>query len=173
MTYGPTTALVCTDLALGWHSALDLTCTLSPVDESADIRRTWNGKAVNLAAAEFRLFAVEIASGESEMRAPALGRLWPGSILWISPTVDLGEYIAVGETSITLQRTPLAGSVRCLTLGFEDVAHTVDGDVVTLAAPATGAIRVYYRPVLECIVTEPWSISDRKRRAEVSWSFRL
>jgi hypothetical protein len=69
----------------------------------------------------------------------------------------------------TLARDPHPGSVRVLTLGFEDIPFTVDGRVVTLLAPATAVLRIYYRPILELTVWEPLKETTVEGLAEVSW----
>ena len=167
---GSPTALVCTDLALGWQSGMDLSCSIEPISAAGDITRTWNGRAVNLAMPEFRLFSVRISSGQGEVRSPALSQLWPGTIFQLVPLNELGDVLAVGTQSRTLVRDPHPGSVRCVDAAFEPVEFSVVGRVVTLAAPATSPVRIYYRPVLTLMVTAPWQESFREAAAEVSWS---
>lgn len=164
------TTLICPDLAVGWQSCQDLSVEISPIAESADMTRTWNGVGVNLAAPEFQLYAVRLTSGAAELRSPALSRLWPGSAFQLVPPSEFGDFIADGNDSCTLLRDPYPGSVRCLTAGFDDVAFSVLDRVVTLDAPASGLVRVYYRPVLYLMVWAPWSETFRERDAEVSWS---
>ncbi|MGN8152536.1 hypothetical protein ACTJK5_09705 [Agrobacterium sp. 22094] len=167
---GSPTALMCTDLALGWQSGMDLSCSIEPISASGDITRTWNGRAVNLAMPEFRLFSVRISSGQSEVRSPALSQLWPGTVFQLVPLNELGDALAVGTQSRTLVRDPHPGSVRCVDAAFEPIEFSVVGRVVTLAAPATSPIRIYYRPILTLMVTAPWQETFREAAAEVSWS---
>lgn len=163
-------ALICTDLAMGWQTGLDLEIEMKPIAESGDIRRTWNGKAVNLADPAFSLFEVRIRSGEQEQRTPALSQLWPGTVIQLVPPLALADRIATGGTARTLARDPYLPSLRVLDLGYNnDVEHSVAGRVVTLASAALAPIRIYYRPVLNLMVTEPWSVSGREMRGEVSW----
>lgn len=161
--------LICTDLALGYQSGLDLTVDMRPISTSADMRRTWNGRLLNLADPAFRLFQVRLSSGDEEIRAPALSRLWPGTEFDIVPPSELGDMIAPGGTSRTLQRTPHIPSLRVYDLEFNAVPFVISGKVLTLTSPAATAVRIYYRPELHCMVTEPWSISTRASRASVSW----
>ncbi|TBA24721.1 hypothetical protein [Rhizobium ruizarguesonis] len=170
MTTGSPTALISTDLALGWQSGMDLSCSIEPISASGDIARTWNGRAVNLAMPEFRLFSVRISSGQGEVRSPALSQLWPGTVFALVPTNELGDALAVGTQSRTLVRDPHPGSVRCVDAAFEPVEFSVVGRVVTLSAPATTPVRIYYRPVLTLMVIAPWQESFREAAAEVSWS---
>lgn len=167
---GSPTALVSTDLALGWQSGMDLSCSIEPIAESGDMTRTWNGRKVNLAMPEFRLYSVRISSGQGEVRSPALSQLWPGTVFTLVPTNELGDALSVGTQSRTLVRDPYPGSVRCVDAAFEPVAFAVVGRVVTLAAPATTPVRIYFRPILTLMVTAPWQESFREAAAEVSWS---
>lgn len=161
--------LICTDLALGFQSGFDLSIDMSPIDMSSDMRRTWNGRLVNLADAAFRLYKVRVASGEGEIRAPALSRLWPGTEFQLVPPSELGDMIAPGGSSRTLQRAPHVESIRVYDLAFNALPFTVAGKVLTLTSPAVTAVRIYYRPILDLMVTEPWSINTRATRAEVAW----
>lgn len=167
---GTLSKLIAPDLALGWQSGADLTFTVRPISESAQMERTWNGKKVDLGSPEFRLYSIRISSGSAEYRMPALSRMWPGTVFSVVPPLALGDVIPTGSQSRTLERTPYALSVRCLTLGFEDVSFTLDGDVVTLSSPAVTPVRIYYQPVLEVVVTEPWEATLREQAADVSWS---
>jgi len=167
---GTLSKLICADLALGWQSGADLSFTMRPIAGAGQIERTWNGRFVDLGSDEFKLYSIRISSGRSEHRLPALGRLWPGAVFSIVPPLPLGDVIPTGATSRTLGRRPHASSVRCLTLEFTDVPFTLVGDVVSLAAPATEPVRVYYQPEMEVVLTEPWEATLREQDAEVSWS---
>lgn len=167
---GTLTKLIAPDLALGWQSGADLTFTVRPISEASEMARSWNGKAVNLGSSEFRLYSIRISSGAGEHRMPALSRMWPGTEFSIVPPLALGDVIPTGVQSRTLERTPYAPSVRCLSLGFEDVPFTLVGNVLTLAAPAAAPVRIYYQPVLEVVVTEPWEATLREQAVDVSWS---
>lgn len=164
-----TTSLISDDLAMGWQTALDLQVSISPISDASQIVRTWNGKALNLAAEEFQLFRVDISSS-MDMRPPALSKMWPGATFTMVPPAELSDVIGNGGTSRTLIRDPYEGSVRCLTRNFEDVDFSVNGRVVTLDTAATEPVRIYFRPILHLFVVEPWSVSTAERRAEVSWN---
>ncbi|MDH0123308.1 hypothetical protein ABE562_04920 [Brucella intermedia] len=168
--YPITTALISTDLAIGWQTALGLTVELTPIEESAHIIRSWNGRARNLAADEFKLLACTISSSE-DMRPPAISRMWPGATFTMVPPAELSDVIQPGATSRTLIRPAYPGTVRCVTRTYEPVPFTLIGDrIVSLTAPATEPVRVYFRPILNLFVTEPWSTSTHEQNAEVSWS---
>lgn len=164
-----TTALISADLAIGWQTALGLTTELSPIEESASIVRSWNGRARNLAAPEFQLFSCTISSSE-DMRPPALSSMWPGATFTLVPPSELSDVIQQGATSRTLIRNPHPGSVRCLTKNFVAMPFTVSGRVLTLSTAATEPVRIFYRPILKLFVTEPWTISTHEQNADVSWS---
>lgn len=136
-----TTALISADLAIGWQTALGLTTELSPIEESASIVRSWNGRARNLAAPEFQLFharsrPVRIC-GHRRFPACGLGRLYA-----CSPS-ELSDVIQQGATSRTLIRNPHPGSVRCLTKNFVAMPFTVSGRVLTLSTAATEPVRIF------------------------------
>ncbi|SPL65062.1 hypothetical protein [Ochrobactrum soli] len=170
-----TTTLISDDLAIGWQTALGLTVDFSPIEDSAQIVRSWNGQARNLAAEEFKLFQCTISSSD-DMRPPALSHMWPGSTFTIIPPCEFSDAIQPGAQSRTLIRYPYKvdetgyTSIRCLTKNFEPVPFTVWNKVITLAAPATETVRIFYRPWIDLFVTEPWSVSSHEQNATVQWS---
>lgn len=171
MSYeGTLTQLIAPDLALGWQSGVDLTFELRPIGESSANERSWNGKNVNLASEEFRLYAVRISSGRYEYLPPALAALWPGDEFDIVPPLKLGDMIPTGGQSRTLARKPHPATVRCLTLAFDDVAFSVNDSVVTLVAPATSPVRIFYQPEMRVFVKDPWEQTFKERDVDVSWS---
>lgn len=161
--------LICTDLAIGFQTGFDLSVDMRPISEAVDRRRTWNGAFKNLADPAFRLYAVRISSGEGEIRAPALSRLWPGFEFQLIPPSELDDQIATGGTAMTLQRMPYVESIRVIDLKFNSIPFTVSGKIVTLAAPAATPVRIYYRPILDLVVSDVWTKNTRASRAEVSW----
>jgi hypothetical protein len=160
--------MICADLAVGWFTGLGMTDTYSPIAESADMVRSWNGRAKNLADEEFQLYRFRISSSKDGV-PPALSRLFPGQLLNIVPSSQFGDYIGVGGSSRTLVRQPHAVTVRCLDLDWNDIPFTVAGKVVTLAEAATKPVRIFYRPELEVFVWEPWTVTTDEHQAEVSW----
>ncbi|MGO8083480.1 hypothetical protein [Rhizobium leguminosarum] len=170
MTTGSPTALICTDLAIGWQTGFDITSEMGSISEAGDMTRSWNGRKVNLAMPEFRLYYVRISSGQGEVRSPALSRMWPGTVFTMVPINELPDVIPTGMQSRTLERDPHPGSIRCVDPEFNAIPFAVDGRVVTLAAPAATPVRIYFRPVLTLIVTAPWKETFREAGAEVSWS---
>lgn len=169
--YNSPSTLICTDLAIGWQTGFDLTVDVRPIGESKDNRRTVNARNVNLADPMFRLLSVRISSGNGEQRPPALSRMFPGDEfqLVLPRGAELSDMIAVGGTARTLIRTPFAGSVKVMDLKGNPVAFTLAGKVVTLEVPAATPVRIYFLPVLDLFVGDPFSLSAQVNRAAVGW----
>lgn len=168
--YTPFTPFICVDLAIGWQSCTELTIDRTYIEGAVVKDRTWNGRAVTMSDPAFDLMSVVIkASGPGEMRPPALDHVQRLPSFQAVPSFILPDIFYTGETMRTLARDPHPGSIRVLTLGFEDVPFTVDGRVVTLLAPAPAVLRIYYRPVLELTVWEPLKETTVEGLAEVSW----
>lgn len=164
--------LIIPGLPLGWQNGLDIREQLRPI-EAGEIRRTVNGRAVSLMDPSFRKYALSLSS--DDIRPPVLGDLWRGSELHgVVPTQEIGVPIlaAFGMDSCVLPRNPHPGSVKCLDADHRLVAFTVNGRVVTLASPPMADVRVYFRPVLNMMVTG-WSNSEQESRASSSWSLEL
>lgn len=163
------TALVADLFAIGWQTGFQIRESLKPID-AGELRRTVNGRLINLTATEFRKYALSISS--DDIRPPALGHLWRGSEIIIAPVSELGDLIAPGGSSRTLARDPLPGSIRCLTKSFADVPFTVAGRTLSLSAPAAETVRIYFRPVLEMMVVG-WSADEDEPGARSSWSIEM
>jgi hypothetical protein len=161
------TKLYCPKLGIGWQTALNISVELSPIASSANIVRTWNGGAVNLADPMYRLYALRISSGADDMRPPALANMWPGEEFTLVPPGEICVVIPVGGSTAVFPRK--VHSARVLTLGFTDVAHTFANKTVTLSAPATEVVRVYARLEHEVMVTEPWRQTYQEADAQYSW----
>lgn len=146
--YPVPTAMICSDIALGWQSCMNLTTEISPIEEAARMRRTWNGTAINLARPAFQLLRVTLTC-EGDMVSPALAHMWPGKRFQLIPAEELSE-----PTWEPQQRTAYPGSMRILDQHFQ---------------PASSGRR-FYRPVLDLVVWDPWFISGREADKVVSWS---
>jgi hypothetical protein len=164
--YSAPTKILAPDLGIGWQTGFDLSVELSPIAASANIVRNWNGRAKNLVDPEFRLFALQITSGD-DMRPPALADMWPGTVFSVVPPNELMIVIPTGGTAAVFPRT--VHSARALTMGFDDVSSSIAGKTVTLAAPATQPVRVYARLQYEVIVKEPWRETYREASASSQW----
>jgi hypothetical protein len=157
-------------MPLGWQTGTDMTASISLIDDAADKRRSWNGRIRNFADAAFRLFRIELSSGDGEYMTPPLMRLMPGDTFHIVIDADWEDYIPAGGTTRTLIRDPYPGSIRCKNLGTTAVPFTAAGRVVTLATPAVEAVRISARYDLEVMITEPWKFSERASDRKVNWS---
>lgn len=164
--YSTPTEILANDLGIGWQTGFDLSVELSPIAASANIVRNWNGRAKNLVDPEFRLFALQITSGD-DMRPPALADMWPGTVFTIVPPNEVMLVIPTGGSAAAFPRT--VHSARALTMAFDDMPSSIGGKTVTLSAPATEPVRVYARLQYEVIVTEPWRETYREAAATSQW----
>ena len=97
------TVLTMTGIGVSPYSARGLTQTLEPIAQSAQVRRTINGKLVDLSLSQFRLFRSTI-SGDDQ-RPPINNGIWPGRIV----TVECIAYLT-GPAEDTFIRPAVAGS---------------------------------------------------------------
>ncbi|UFS81565.1 hypothetical protein LPB79_25165 [Rhizobium sp. T136] len=98
------TKLIAADLGIGWQTGLDLTIEMSPIAASANMKRNWNGRAKNLATAEFMLYGFRISSGEGEQLPPALSSLWPGHIFSLVASNEVMVVIPTGSSTAVFPR---------------------------------------------------------------------
>ncbi|MBB4064056.1 hypothetical protein [Gellertiella hungarica] len=166
MTYEAPTKILAPDLGIGWQTGFELSVEMSPIAQSANIIRNWNGVAKNLAEEEFRLFAIKINSN-ADFRPPALANMWPGTVFSLVPPNEVCVIIPVGGTTAVFPRN--VHEARALTMAFDDVGHTVSGKTVTLSAPAIVPVRVYARLEYTVMVTEPWSETYQEATADSQW----
>lgn len=139
-----TTALVCPDLAIGWGTAFELNCTVSPISESSAPRRSWNGTLHESAPDVMRQYRV-VLSASGDLLPPALSAMWSGHRFTAAIPLPFGG----GETG-----------GRAVHRDFrvdDDGVHGTTGD------------RLYQIFELELQVVEPWTATLVDNRAEVSW----
>jgi len=170
MYAGSPSKLICSAMPLGWQTGTDMTANISLISEASDMRRSWNAELRNFADPAFRLFKIELTSGEGEYMTPPLMRLMPGDSFHIVIDADFEDFIPAGGTTRTLIRDPHPGSIRCKNLGIAAVPFTSSGRVVTLATPAAEEVRISARYDLSVMITEPWKFSERASDRKVSWS---
>ncbi|MGX9991614.1 hypothetical protein ACS4RR_021025 [Rhizobium sp. Z1P35] len=170
---GSPSKIACSAMPLGWQSGTDMTANISLIDDAADMRRSWNGRIRNFADPSFRLYRVELSSGDGEYMTPALTRLMPGDEFSLTIDADFEDFIATGGTTRTLTRDPYAGSIKAKNLGWNDIPFSIAGRVVTLSSAAATPVRISYRPVLQVAVTEPVKWSERATDRKVSWSLTV
>lgn len=157
------------DIKLGLGSDRQLRESLQPID-AGELRRTVNGTLTNLSDPAFRKYSISVSC--DDLFPPTLSRIWRGAQVTVKPISELVDVIAVAGTSRTLERTPVAGSVRCVDVDGSPVACTVAGAVVTLGAAATKTVRVFFRPQLTMLVSS-WSQNEDEAGAATSWSIDL
>ena len=116
------TLLVISPFGAPPFSARGLTQTLEPIAQALNVRRTVNGRLVNLSPTQFQKYKSKITC--NDMRAPALDGVFSGALVTIDCVAELA-YRTVGGTP---QRTIVDSSSR------------VEGDFT------------YYRPRLDMMV---------------------
>lgn len=159
-------------LGLGDGSGLGIRESLRPL-ENGQRRRTINGELRHTGVSAFRQYELTISS--EDVQPPALGDLWPGDTLTVVPVSEIGLVIPPIAVDIVLPRLPHPGSVRTRSKGGLQRPFSVDGRVVRLFSPAEEPTRVYFRPVLTMMLTEPWSQDEAESGGPrgTSWSIEL
>lgn len=162
------TALRLIGIGLAPWSANGISETLKPED-SGEIRRTVSGKAVCTAIAETEKYGVSISC--EDLSPPSFDGIFRGSPVTVECVSRHSANVATGDTSVTLGRTPVAGSITVIDEDGGDVAFTVVGNVVSFSAQPK-EITVEYSPVLNCLV-DTWSVDRDDFGASTSWSLDL
>jgi hypothetical protein len=116
------TLLVISTFGAPPFSARGLSQTLEPIAQALNVRRTVNGRLVNLTPTQFLKYKSKITC--NDMLAPAIDGVFPGALVTIDCVAELA-YRTVGGTP---QRTIVDGSSR------------IEGDFT------------YYRPRLDMMV---------------------
>lgn len=155
------------------------------ISDAADIRRTVNGEAIQIARDAFRKYRVGITC--SDMHSAGLHSVSPGDYVECIPTEPFSVSLPVAATSVTLPRA-----------GIEAVGVKSNGEKVApiaqLPAQALQNVRssgrisalrarpvvtfsepvalVRFRPILACVVVE-WSSDAAEKDATASWSLTL
>lgn len=159
-------------LGLGWLSGMDLTAELTPRDGAVDMREDVNGYWSNWAIQEGRRYNVTLSSGEGEHRFPALCEMWGDEDVEIDLFFKFEQVIRPGQTSITLNRPPVPGSVEAKGTGWDDLDHTLVGRVLTLSAPPPAYGRVYFRPRLK-LRNGAWRMRGIEQSGRADWSVQF
>lgn len=89
------------------YSARGLTQTLSLLDQSANIMRTWNGILRDLTLPDFRKYKSTIIGRDQQ--APACDGVWQGRIITVGCTVELSYKTGMVGAPF---KTVVAGSSR-------------------------------------------------------------
>lgn len=144
MTDVPLTLAWLDSIGLPPYSARGLSQTLEPIQDSTQMRRTVNGKMVNLAGSQFQLYHSTISGNDID--PPAFDGVWPGRILTVDCIAELG-YLT---TSFSGQQRPSVDSV-----------YRIVGDYT------------FYRPRLIMMVISPPNMTRAEWAAQSTWSIEL
>ncbi|PSJ55759.1 hypothetical protein [Pseudaminobacter soli (ex Li et al. 2025)] len=128
------------------YSARGISQTLGPIDSASAMRRTVNGKLIDLSFAGFRKFRSSITC--TDQQHPALSGVWPGMELVVDCVAELSYLTAGGAPARPL-------------------ASTTDDEAIRVEGAFT-----FYRPRLVMLVAD-YSISTDEWGAEVGWSLDL
>lgn len=101
-----TTVLNITGLAIPPYSARGLRQTLTPISALAVLRRTINGKLIDLSPTQFRKYRSTISGNDQQ--PPAFNGLWIGAAL----TVDCIEELSYLTAGGSPERSVVSGSSR-------------------------------------------------------------
>jgi hypothetical protein len=100
------TLLLLSTTGIPLYSARGLVQTLTPIEQSANLRRDINGNLVNLSLQQFQKYASKITC--KDVNAPALDGIWPGQIISVSCVSELSFLTASGIPA----RPAVDGSMR-------------------------------------------------------------
>jgi len=163
------TDLVISGADLAPFSARGVSQSYSPDNAAAKIRRTVNRKAVALRFGTEDKLRTSVSC--DDMAAFAADRIYIGKAVDVDFAIDMDAHVPAGETSVTLSRTPVPGSVHARDEDGIPVAVTVVGKVVTFAAQPS-AVFVGYRPRMPMLI-ESWKIDGRPWEAATGWNMEL
>lgn len=163
-------SIISASIPMGWQTGMDLSVEMSLIPQSADMKRSINGRLKNFSDPAFNLYRLKITSGSGELKAVPFTRLVPGTVFDIELATDFEDFIAPGGSVRTLVRAPKDGSVRVRDRHFQPVPFSIDGSILNLAAPATDVVFISYKPVLHCMISAPISVTESEQRNDVSWS---
>ena len=138
-----TTVLVLSGIGVPPYSARGLTQSLTPLDQAADLRRSINGKLIDLSVDEFKKYKSTISGNDQQ--PPAIEGIWPG----LHVTVD-----CIAELSYLTESSGSGGASR------EIVASRTEGDFT------------FYRPRLDMVIMN-FSITRDEYGDVVSWTMEL
>jgi hypothetical protein len=159
-----------TDLTIGnvvipYGAARGVSVQISGIDAGRP-RRTVNGTLIDLTRTTHKKIRVQISC--TDQAAPTLAGRWSGGdVLTVGLPKPIRQALVAGGA--TLIRTPVPGSVRCLSADGTVVPHTLTGLVVS---GANGAAFVEYRPSLQMMVIEAGEEGDEWAASE-GWSITL
>ena len=94
------------DFGIPDYSNRGIVQTLEPDPASAKMRRTWNGRLVDISSTQFRKYRSTISC--SDMVPPALSGIWPGMVV----VVDCMQELCYETIGGSPERTVVSGSSR-------------------------------------------------------------
>lgn len=169
MDFQKLSGITCDALGLGWLTGMRLTVEIDQVQGFWDMRRDVNFRLSNWAYNECQLYKLTITSGEFEGRPGAVFSMHGDEDVDIELSLYVSEVILPSQTSITLKRPPVDGSVEIRGTDWTSKDFTISGQTVTIPSALTEYVRVFYRPVLTVRCVE-WKISGIEGTAQCSWS---
>jgi hypothetical protein len=167
-------------------SDLNISEGLSPIAQSADMRRTVNGELLNVARPVLRKRRLTL--GASDMRPAGIGHLFPGDYIEAVPSEPVSVTLPAPATSAQVP----AGAVEVVGLSANgqlvqptaqpasprplSATHS-PARVAALRAPGpvtfpTAVVAVRFRPVLACRVVSV-SAEATENAASASWTLEL
>jgi hypothetical protein len=169
MAVEPGTILDIAEISFGLAADRQIKETLEPIDHG-ELRRTVNGVLMNLTMPEFRKYRISLSA--ADLFPPTLAGIWKGMQVTVQPISEIADRIATGGTVRTLERDPVAGSVRCVDIDGAEVEFGLVGRLVTLTGAAAKPVKIFYRAVLTMLVVS-WSADEDEWGAATSWRLEL
>lgn len=96
----PVTDLTITGIGLPDYCARGVTQKIGLIEQSSRLRRTVNGKLVNLSKSQFRKRWTEISCDDVEF--PAVRDIWPGQAVTVSSIISITTSVGVTPTPVSI-----------------------------------------------------------------------
>jgi hypothetical protein len=135
-----TSVLVISGDGMPPYAVRNISQTLEPIDAAKSLRRTVNGRQVNVAAEQFRLYKSTISC--TDQQPPAFDNVWPGDVLTVDCVKELSYKTAGGSP----QRTVVSGSSR------------TEGDFTFYRPQLTMVVQSKSESTEEYSADNPWTI---------------
>ena len=149
-------------------SARDIETVISLVN-SGDLRRTLNGKLIDLTRDELKKYAVSLSS--SGIDFPTLSGLFKGERVEVSPPKHFSKLSTSSPQS--LDRKAHAGSVSVTdTVTNGAVSHTVSQDGLSVSFSSSNPVLIRYQPILTCRITS-LSMTHEEFSISSDWSMDM
>lgn len=169
-------------------SERSISVSISPIAESAGLRRAANGDLVSVARSVFRKYRISIQG--DDMIPPGIQSLFPGDYVeCVVPDFMLFNGSSVNRVSLDAHEVLSSGQKADPSLFMREADYSTSASIGGLSsayspdrvsflrAPAStaipGAYAIRCRPVFACRVVAPWSTSAKEERAQTTWSLEL